>query len=179
MKLCVHTGRVAKVEGFTTRVTQPLKNLNSTDQLILSSRLSFQNLKSLTVTDYDNLESLIPLSVARNLVNLQCLRVEHCKAMEEVVFTQEYSEQDLKTSLLMGIKISIFPRLDTLLLKHFPNLERFCAMDCVDYPSLIKLKMKNCQNFGTLLTNSMRTIENEIDSAGSMDEHRFFDHKVI
>lgn len=143
-----------------------------------SSRLDFQSLTNLIVRSCENLKGLIPLFGARNLVNLKTLRVSNCKAMEEVVVTEEYSAQDSKTSSI-GNKIS-FPKLEELQLNWLPNLERFCAGDFVDCPSLIKLEISSSQKVEAFITKYMPRTEDKNDVSKNYEHKQcLFDHNKV
>ena len=118
------------------------------DQL-RSLEFGFQSLTTLRVAECHELKGLIPSSVAISLVHLRQLYVWDCKAMEEIVFIEE-STQEATT---FG-NIS-FPKLETLKLWNLPNLECFCAGNCLDCSSLLKLEITDCPKFSEFLTNSM------------------------
>lgn len=112
------------------------------DQLPSTSHFGFQSLTCLRVWRCDKLKGLISASVARNLVHLQRLCVRECKAMIEVVMlTEESAQEAMKLA-----NIFIFPQLETLELGDLPNLEGFCAAECVDCSPLVWLEIKGCPN---------------------------------
>ncbi|KAF3457002.1 hypothetical protein FNV43_RR01659 [Rhamnella rubrinervis] len=132
----------------------------------LPSSFSFQSLKILIVVGCDSLNSLIPFSMIGNLVHLQSLCVERCKAMKEVVFIKESSGEEGNASE----KILTFRRLENVKLRSLPNLERFCPGDNVDCPSLLNLEIKDCLKLQTVFSNSMPTSNNtELKTVSSPD----------
>ena len=133
------------------------------DQL-RSLEFGFQSLTTLSVDRYHELKGLIPSSVAISLVHLRQLYVTNCEAMEEIVFIEE-STQEATT---FG-NIS-FSKLETLELWDLPNLECFCAGNCLDCSSLLKLDITHCPKFWEFLTNSM--------PLDQVDKQRVLIHKV-
>ena len=135
-----------------------------------SSRSAFQSLTTIKVGDCNNLKGLIPSFMTASLVHLRDLFVGSCKAMKEIVFIEH----------VMGNYIS-FPKLEYLKLENLPNLERFCGGDCVDCPSLLKLKISGCPKLRVFVTNNIPTTttkkENE-NLRSSVDKH-ISHHKVI
>lgn len=147
------------------------------DQLSSTSKLGFQSLTRLSVVECDHLRGPIPSSVATNLVNLQHLWIENCKAMVEVVMFTKESAQEAK---MLG-NISIFPKLETLHLRKLPNLERICG-DCVDWSSLLRLGVEHCPKLREfIIKKTMPTTENENvdeDVLNPVDKLLRIDHKV-
>ena len=143
------------------------------DNPLSSSRFGFQSLTQVSVMDCDHLKGLIPSFMSASLVHLLSLRVESCKAMKEIVFIEESAQ-------VMGNYIS-FPKLESLKLYDLPNLERFCGGDCVDCPSLLKLKISGCPKLRVFVTNNIPTTttkkENE-NLSGSVDKQHLSHHKV-
>ena len=133
------------------------------DQLGLTE-FGFQSLTSLTVVKCDELKGLIPSTVATSLVYLRRLHVSDCKAMEEIVFIEESTQE------AMAFGTHSFPKLETLELKRLPNLECFCAGNCLDCSSLWKLEITDCPKFSEFLTNSM--------PLDQVDKQRVLIHKV-
>ena len=88
------------------------------DQL-RSLEFGFQSLTTLYVVWCHELKGLIPSSVVISLVHLRELHVSNCKAMEEIVFIEE-STQEATTFENIS-----FPKLETLELWDLPNLECF------------------------------------------------------
>ena len=157
------------------------------DQL-RSLEFGFQSLTSLCVVKCDELKGLIPSTVATSLVYLRRLHVSDCKAMEEIVFIEESTQEattfgnisfpKLETLELWNLpnlerfcggNIS-FPKLETLQLRRLPNLECFCAGNCLDCSSLLKLEIIGCPKFSEFLTNSM--------PLDQVDKQRVLIHKV-
>ena len=143
------------------------------DQLGLTE-FGFQSLTSLTVVKCDELKGLIPSTVATSLVYLRRLHVSDCKAMEEIVFIEESTQE------AMAFGTISFPKLETLELENLPNLKKFCAGDCVDCSSLLKLGINDCPKLREFPTNSMPPTENEniVDLLDQEDKQLLFNPKV-
>ncbi|CAL5422412.1 unnamed protein product [Camellia sinensis] len=69
----------------------------------------FENLRFLTVQDYDNLRYIFTISMANTLVNLQNLTVEHCEKVEKIV-TRE-NEEEIFSRENMVVKLRNLPSL--------------------------------------------------------------------
>ncbi|KAL5541191.1 hypothetical protein UlMin_042664 [Ulmus minor] len=95
-----------------------------------------QNLSSLDVSSCPNLKYLFTVAMAGKLPQLETLKIRGCPVMEEVVVTNEHGEGRLEKIL--------FPKLNTLELEDLPNLKRFCTGNCIEFPSLLQLRIKNC-----------------------------------
>ena len=133
------------------------------DQL-RSLEFGFQSLTTLYVDECHELKGLIPSSVAISLVHLRQLYVTNCEAMEEIVFIEESTQE---TTTFGNI---LFPKLETLELRDLPNLECFCAGNCLDCSSLLELVIADCPKFWEFLTNSM--------PLDQVDKQRVLIHKV-
>ncbi|KAL5563164.1 hypothetical protein UlMin_032911 [Ulmus minor] len=95
-----------------------------------------QNLSSLDVSSCPNLKYLFTVAMAGKLPQLETLKIRGCPVMEEVVVTNEHGEGRLEKIL--------FPKLNTFELEDLPNLKRFCTGNCIEFPSLLQLRIKNC-----------------------------------
>ncbi|KAG6625218.1 hypothetical protein CIPAW_16G081300 [Carya illinoinensis] len=80
----------------------------------------FQNLSNLEVQGSCNMKYLLSFSTARFMVHLQHLHISECKAMEDVLVTEEIAATGEITK-------EVFPRLECLRLTNLPNLKRFCV----------------------------------------------------
>lgn len=92
-----------------------------------NGQLGFERLTSLEVFKCYQIKGLIQSSLAASLSHLQNLYVRECKAMVEAVMLTEESVGEAK----MSRSNSIFPKLEILQPRDLPNLEKFCAVDCV------------------------------------------------
>ncbi|KAH7524989.1 hypothetical protein FEM48_Zijuj06G0177700 [Ziziphus jujuba var. spinosa] len=85
-------------------------------QKTLVDQGAFGNLSKIIVSGCDNLKALIPLSLATTLEHLQTLEVDKCKVMEEIVYSTEESEEEIRLENIL------FPKLRFLSLSWIPNL---------------------------------------------------------
>ncbi|KAJ1435939.1 P-loop containing nucleoside triphosphate hydrolase [Sesbania bispinosa] len=146
---CNSLEAVFDVKGkFTTEIL--VKNCTQLKKLTLSSlpklkhvwkedphgTLSFQNLCEVSVVKCKSLISLFPLSVARDIIQLQNLQVCEC-GIEEIVAKEEETK---------GIIKFVFPHLLSLDLMHLPKLKSFfCGIQSLQCKSLKSINVFNCQ----------------------------------
>ncbi|GAU51483.1 hypothetical protein TSUD_413690 [Trifolium subterraneum] len=77
--------------------------------------MGFQNLSEVSVEDCTSLKSLFPLSVARDMMQIQSLQVCKC-GIEEIVGKEEGTEEIVKF---------VFPHLSSITLNHLAKLKAF------------------------------------------------------
>ncbi|KAL7169345.1 hypothetical protein ACSBR2_034400 [Camellia fascicularis] len=95
------------------------------------------NLTSVEVLFCRILESMFSLSIARDLVQLQYLRIGTCPMMEEIV-SSEGVEHEIAAN-----KIE-FPKLKKLSLEYLPSFIGICkAMNAIELPQLSSLRLWN------------------------------------
>ncbi|MFS8016146.1 putative leucine-rich repeat domain superfamily [Helianthus anomalus] len=118
--------------GACTTLTRPtLKNI--TTVVALAPQLS--NLKTVYITKCDLLSHIFTFSTLESLHQLKYLRVTKCPAIQVIV------KRENETST----KVVVFPRLETLELKHLPSLKGFfLGMNGFQWPSLDNVLIDNC-----------------------------------
>ncbi|KAF3454286.1 hypothetical protein FNV43_RR04733 [Rhamnella rubrinervis] len=152
---------------------------------VMANYISFPQLESLKLFGLPNLQRFCRGNIS--LPKLESLDLFHLLNLERfcegnISFPQIES---MKLKCLSNLEkfcegdIS-FPQLESLLLNDIPKLEWFCGEDCVDYPSLSRLKINGCRKLRLFKTNTMpaTTIENEGEnSKDSVDQQHLFHHK--
>ncbi|KAK4834452.1 hypothetical protein QYF36_023114 [Acer negundo] len=107
----------------------------------------FSNLKSLVVDDKcSSLTYVFTPSVALDLVKLEELEIKNCAVLEVIMVIEE------------GTKVNtLFPNLHTLKLRDLPKLSSFCnfAGNAIELPSLATLRILNCPNMQSFISNSI------------------------
>ncbi|XP_068477291.1 uncharacterized protein [Phaseolus vulgaris] len=95
---------------------------------------SFQNLKVVNVSKCENLQTVFPLTLAKNLKKLNELQIVFCDGLHEIVRKEEDTEA-----------VFVFPWLTALYLGHLPELIYFYPESfTLDCPVLNKLFMWGC-----------------------------------
>ncbi|MED6204276.1 hypothetical protein PIB30_007747 [Stylosanthes scabra] len=125
------------LEGLpnVTHVWQPNK------QGILSS---FKNMQIVTVNECENLRTIFPVALARNLKKLEELDVRECAELSEIVEGVEAGT----------VEHLVFPRLTTLALCYLPNLAHFCSQNfTLKCPELSCLDVYDCNDQLDLFQN--------------------------
>ncbi|KAL7194739.1 hypothetical protein ACSBR1_035051 [Camellia fascicularis] len=98
------------------------------------------NLTTVNVTGCDKLESMFSFSIARNLVQLQDLRIRRSYMMEEIV-SSEGVEHEIAAIATDKIE---FPKLKKLNLELLPSLTAICkAMNAIELPQLSSLSLQH------------------------------------
>nr|KYP76992.1 Disease resistance protein At4g27190 [Cajanus cajan] len=87
---------------------------------------SFQNLQVVSVSDCENLKTVFPVAVAKNLKKIDKLEIEYCDGLLEIVGKEEDAAADVTQKF-------VFPCLATLILFDLPELIYF-------YPEAFTLK---------------------------------------
>ena len=119
------------------------QHLTSSFKLTNIPESRFQNLCNLKVQGSGTLKYLLSSSAARIMVQLKYLYIEDCKVIE-VVLTEDLKEEEIISKVL-------FPRLEYLLLKDHPVLQRFCIASHVKFPSLRSLWINKCPNLKSFI----------------------------
>ena len=102
--------------------------------------LSVQNLRELYIRNCLNLKNVFPVSIAKDLPQLEGLNVSDCGVLEEIVSAGEVLEEPI------GFK---FARLSSLVLENLRQLERFYpGQHTIVWPMLKELKITD---YSTLL----------------------------
>ncbi|CAL5431311.1 unnamed protein product [Camellia sinensis] len=84
----------------------------------------FRNLRSLKVKRCDSVRYIFTLSMAKVLLNLECLRVGHCEKVEKIVMRDEEEEEE-DDEVIMNMCSTVFPKLRTIKLKDLPSFVCF------------------------------------------------------
>ncbi|XP_050213564.1 uncharacterized protein LOC126664968 isoform X2 [Mercurialis annua] len=132
-----------------------LKELFFLEGISAYNSASFQNLTTLEVRNWDKLMSLVPLSVAKSMVQLVTLRVKSCDMMLEIVA----SEQDRTTYEI------VFSKLRNIQLEDLHSLSSFCPGNySFNFPSLEQVTVFRCPNMrifcpGVLSTPNLDSVK--------------------
>ena len=123
-----------------------LPNLKHVWSLDLQGIMTFQNLRTVEVFNCKILKSLFPVSVAKSLEQLKSLTIHDC-GLEEIVALEEGVETTIKF---------VFPRITSLYLKSLPKLKYFYpGKHTLEWPSLKRLKIKNCDKVKIIVSNEL------------------------
>ncbi|KAJ9553683.1 hypothetical protein OSB04_017728 [Centaurea solstitialis] len=121
-----------------------------------SGYVSLQFLSLLTITRCDSLTCIFSLSALKGLVQLQCLEIEWCALVKEIVSFEIGDSSNMV----------VFPHLHTIRLNHLPDLTSFYKdHKALDWPSLKILNITNCPNMKTFPASEVEQI---VDHAGKL-----------
>ncbi|KAL5823786.1 hypothetical protein ACOSQ4_021686 [Xanthoceras sorbifolium] len=120
---------------------------------LVPTSASFQNLRSMKVSDCNGLGSLVTTTIAKSLVQLERMQISNCNMMTEVVADGEVEEE------------IIFSKLETLCLTNLSNLTSFCSGNyTLNFPALDELDVTECPkmmffSLGVLSTPMLQQIQ--------------------
>ncbi|THG09289.1 hypothetical protein TEA_000381 [Camellia sinensis var. sinensis] len=99
------------------------------------------NLTILELERCDKLESMFSLSIARDLMQLQILKVSKCRMMEVLISSEEEGTQnEIASTIVETTDKIVFPKLEELYLIGLPSFTALCkAMNGIELPQLNKL----------------------------------------
>ncbi|KAF3951171.1 hypothetical protein CMV_023150 [Castanea mollissima] len=134
----------------------------------------FGKLRSITLFSCKCLKNVFSLSIARGLVQLQELKIKHCKDMEEIFHEEGEDEKTLIDKIM-------FPQLTSINMYHLPRLIGFCTgvgpVELVQ-PSLLNQEVRRIDTLGSdKMTNIQQTAGSFPDSTPI--SHKFFSSKTI
>ncbi|WVZ17802.1 hypothetical protein V8G54_010784, partial [Vigna mungo] len=122
--------------------------------------LNFKNLKTIEVGGCDELKNLFPVSVAKDVPNLEHISVLYCDKMEEIVASQDASEDLL-----------VFPELTSVRLHRLLNLKYFYKRKYpIKCPKLKELSVRNCVKLNTFLKDIIKRTNKEEIFVFSIEE---------
>ncbi|XP_011007552.1 PREDICTED: uncharacterized protein LOC105113187 isoform X2 [Populus euphratica] len=135
--------------------------------------LSFPNLHVLKVSDCNVLKNLFPFSIARELVQLEKLKIEHCGNLEEIIVKGDDGE---------AAHCFVFPLLASLKLQELPEFRNlYPGKHTWKSPMLKRLAVSDCCNvalFGSKFLKSQET-QGEVQLGIPAQQPLFFVEKVI
>ncbi|KAL7194572.1 hypothetical protein ACSBR1_034907 [Camellia fascicularis] len=135
----------SKLRTLTLRLLPSLMHFLVEDPA--QTTVSLHNLTSVELYGCDCLRNLFSLSMARELVQLQELRISKCAMIKEVIW--KGSEEDGHATN----KIE-FPRLEYMSLRQLEGLSGFSlGIDEIEFPQLKTLHIKNLPNIKSFFPN--------------------------
>ncbi|XP_044462368.1 uncharacterized protein LOC123193436 isoform X2 [Mangifera indica] len=127
--------------------------------------LTFQSLEMLTVKNCWNMKSLIPVSAATGLVQLEVLYIISC-GLEEIISEEEVN----------GAPTFLFPQLKGIYLYNLPKLKCFYPrLHAIDWPMLRSLYVFDCRKIKLYASNFLSFQDRDRESQPSL----FLLEKVI
>ncbi|KAA8524613.1 hypothetical protein F0562_011036 [Nyssa sinensis] len=172
-----HKVAFPSLESFT------ISELDSIIKIWDNQSESFSQLRTLYVSDCDNLRNVFSLSNVKNLMLLQEVEIIGCPKIEEILATGETTKKHGQEGESNNAIIT-FPQLKTLKLESLRNLESFCNSRSkkedeeivkdkdilqaqplfnhkVGFPVLEKLHLTHCNNVTIVFSaNSLQRLQN-------------------
>ncbi|KAL1075593.1 hypothetical protein V6Z11_D11G374400 [Gossypium hirsutum] len=115
--------------------------------------LDFTTLEFLEVCDSNNLRYIFNLSMAFGLGKLRQMEIKRCSNLEQVI-KEEGPITMVEEAIIDGSKIiSIFPRLQSILVRSCPNITSFyVGSKGLECPSLVEIQVADCSNMTTFIS---------------------------
>ncbi|XP_044482560.1 uncharacterized protein LOC123208953 [Mangifera indica] len=109
----------------------------------------YQNLTHLFLLKCGNIKYVFPSSIAKILHQLQQLRIQNCKALEEIVAKEEGAN---------AVVHFVFPNITLLKFEDLPELIAFYpGIYALEMPKLKELVIKDCTKYASLKENNVKT----------------------
>ncbi|XP_065853539.1 uncharacterized protein [Euphorbia lathyris] len=128
-----------------------------------------QNITSLILNGFGNLEHVLSSSMTKCVVHLKRLEICDCKMMEGVILMEEGLEGEVMSKILLRA-------LEFLKLKDLPKLARFCTNNLIECPALKELWIQNCPELMVFVSDSRST---KAHSEVEMTNYSLFNEKVV
>ncbi|XP_073305939.1 probable disease resistance protein At1g61300 isoform X3 [Primulina huaijiensis] len=107
----------------------------------------FNNLENLFIYEVDGIKNLISSSIAKDLVNLKRLDINHCKEMIDVIEDETHVPVN-----------SVFPNLEYLAIRYNCKLRSFCQWKhAFELPSLVTAQIDDCPLMKIFTLGSLNT----------------------
>ncbi|CAL5349235.1 unnamed protein product [Camellia sinensis] len=115
-----------------------------------------RNLTFLKLERCDKLESMFSLSIARDLMQLEILRVSDCRKLEVLISSEaEGVENEIASTTTEATDKIVFPRLDDLYLHDLPSFTAICkAMNGIELLQLNTLKLNQMPKLNSFCNTS-------------------------
>ncbi|XP_061989776.1 uncharacterized protein LOC133708323 [Rosa rugosa] len=139
--------------GETSSISQPERIINQMDYRLTRG---FPNLTSIKGSGCNNLRNLLSLSIARGLVKLKNLSIDHCQKMEEIIAADGEETEDTV----------VFPILETLEIHDMDNFKEIFSKQFShnSFCKLRVLRVSYCNKLERLLPiymqNGLQKLEN-------------------
>ncbi|TYG47935.1 hypothetical protein ES288_D11G382400v1 [Gossypium darwinii] len=143
--------------------------------------LDFTTLEFLEICDSDNLRYIFYLSTAFSLGQLRQMEIKRCSNLEQVI--QEECQITMAEEAITDSSkiIGIFPRLQSIIVESCPDMTSFYrGSKCLEFPSLVKIKVTGCSNMTTFVSTFSRDEDKEVIIGDEVDNvTTFFSDKVV
>ncbi|TYH47091.1 hypothetical protein ES332_D11G387200v1 [Gossypium tomentosum] len=143
--------------------------------------LDFTTLKFLEICDSNNLRYIFYLSTAFSLGQLRQMEIKRCDNLEQVI-KEECPITMVEEAITDSSKIiGIFPRLQSIIVESCPDMTSFYrGSKCLEFPSLVKIKVTGCSNMTTFVSTFSRDEDKEVIIGDEVDNvTTFFSDKVV
>ncbi|MBA0788055.1 hypothetical protein Gotri_026582, partial [Gossypium trilobum] len=132
--------------------------------------LDFTTLEFLEICDSNNLRYIFYLSTAFSLGQLRQMEIKRCDNLEQVI-KEECPITMVEEAITDSSKIiGIFPRLQSIIVESCPDMTSFYrGSKCLEFPSLVKIKVTGCSNMTTFVSTFSRDEDKEVIIGDEVD----------
>ncbi|XP_044478093.1 uncharacterized protein LOC123205236 [Mangifera indica] len=125
----------------------------------------YQNLTHLFLWKCGNIKYAFPSSIAKSLHQLQQLKIQNCKVLEEIIAKEDGAN---------AVVNFVFPNITLLAIEDLPELIAFYpGVYALEMPKLKELVIQDCTKYVNLKENNMETELNILDPKSI-----FLDNKI-
>ncbi|KAF7114853.1 hypothetical protein RHSIM_RhsimUnG0074100 [Rhododendron simsii] len=127
-----------------------IKNLPKLESILKGpfQRGSLAKLTTLVLFGCQILVQVFPHGSIQQLCEIQCLEIEKCDEIEEII-----SESNTRGNL------PILPKLKKMILRDMRNLSSICAIETLEWPSLEELEIFKCPDLSKLPFSNAKKLE--------------------
>nr|KYP54339.1 Disease resistance protein At4g27190 family [Cajanus cajan] len=138
-----------------------------------SPRVLFQSLQQVVVSSCENLQTLFPASLEKNLKELEKLEILSCLKLQNIVEKEEGTATNITEKF-------VFPHLKMLHLFQLPQLAHFYPQTfTLECPALNNLSVLNCDKLELFQISELQSIESEESSWINTISEKLYELNVL
>ncbi|XP_048323745.1 uncharacterized protein LOC112490580 isoform X1 [Ziziphus jujuba] len=159
MNLCKDSvAQPSKLQAFEAVETLRVYKCFKLNSLMMTSSMTFGNLKCLLVSECHSLTNTMASSTAKSLKQLRKMNISHCDGMTAIISQEkEFEDEDEDQNEVA------FSKLYGILLFQMHNLKSFCnGKNAISFPSLDILLANRCNRMKSFCGGDRGTVEYQL-----------------